>query len=223
MYGISEQVLARVVATRGRLHCYEELDARRTALLVVDLQNAYMAPGFFAEVAAARDVVPAVNAASRLVRTRGGLVVWVMTSSRGADRSWTAVHRHLLTPAASERRMLELSEGHQGYELWPELEVGPADAKIIKTRYSAFIQGASGLADLLRGRGIDTVVIAGTATNVCCESTARDAMMLDFKTIMLADANAAKDPGAHAATLANFIEYFGDVMTVGELAERLRS
>jgi ureidoacrylate peracid hydrolase len=58
---------------------------------------------------------------------------------------------------------------------------------------------------------------------VCCESTARDAMMLDFKTIMLADANAAKDPGVHAATLANFIEYFGDVMTVNELAGRLRS
>ena len=62
-----------------------------------------------------------------------------------------------------------------------ELDVTPADHFVIKNCYSAFISGSSQLERLLRSLGIDTVLIAGTKTNVCCEATARDAMMLDFR------------------------------------------
>jgi nicotinamidase-related amidase len=65
------------------------------------------------------------------------------------------------------------------------------------------------------------VLIAGTATNVCCESTARDAMMLNFKTVKLADALAASNTAAHVATLANCLLYFADVMNVDEFIARL--
>ena len=73
--------------------------------------------------------------------------------------------------------------------------------QLTKTRYSAFIQGSSNIERLLRDRGIDTLLVTGTATNVCCESSARDAMMLNFKTIMVTDGNAATDDDDHNASL----------------------
>ncbi len=65
------------------------------------------------------------------------------------------------------------------------------------------------------------MLIAGTATNVCCESTARDAMMLDYRVIMLSDANATWTDEEHAATLNSFMLFFGDVMTADEVSGRL--
>jgi ureidoacrylate peracid hydrolase len=76
-------------------------------------------------------------------------------------------------------------------KVWSGLTVGPNDMTIIKNRYSAMVSGSSGLERLLRGLGIDTVLIAGTKTNICCEATARDAMMLDFKVVMVSDCCAA--------------------------------
>jgi ureidoacrylate peracid hydrolase len=65
----------------------------------------------------------------------------------------------------------------------------------------------------LRSRGLDTVIVTGTVTNVCCESTARDAMMLNFKTIMVTDGNAAMTNEEHAASLIAFYLSFGDIMS----------
>ena len=62
-------------------------------------------------------------------------------------------------------------------------------------------------------RGLDTVLVTGTVTNVCCESTARDAMMLNFKTVMVTDANAAATDADHNASLIAFYLTFGDIMS----------
>jgi ureidoacrylate peracid hydrolase len=93
---------------------------------------------------------------------------------------------------------------------------------VLKNRYSALIQGSSQLERQLRGMGIDTVLIAGTKTNVCCESTARDAMMLDFKVVMVEDCCAALSDDEHRSALENVIQQFGDVMTASEVLARLR-
>lgn len=93
---------------------------------------------------------------------------------------------------------------------------------MLKNRYSALIPGSSQLERILRGMGIDTILIAGTKTNVCCESTARDAMMLDFKTVMVEDCCAALSDDEHRAALENMIQQFGDVMTSKETVARLR-
>jgi ureidoacrylate peracid hydrolase len=69
---------------------------------------------------------------------------------------------------------------------------------------------------VLRNMGVDTLLIAGTKTNVCCESTARDAMMLDFNVVMLSDCTAALSDDEHRATLETIIQQFGDVMTAAE-------
>ena len=96
------------------------------------------------------------------------------------------------------------------------------DLTVEKKRFSAFIQGSSNLAEVLRERGIDTVLITGTVTGVCCESTARDAMMLNFKTIMITDGNAAMTDEDHNASLAGFYLTFGDVMSTDKAIGCLR-
>jgi ureidoacrylate peracid hydrolase len=67
------------------------------------------------------------------------------------------------------------------------------------------------------------VLITGTVTNVCCESSARDAMMLNFKTIMVSDGNAARTDAEHNATLASFYSVFGDVMDTDHLIRCLEA
>jgi len=84
-------------------------------------------------------------------------------------------------------------------------------------RYSAFIQGSSDLPEQLRAQGFDTVLICGTVTNTCCESSARDATMLNFRTIMVSDGLAAQNDAEHAASLTAFYLIFGDVLTVDEV------
>ena len=108
-------------------------------------------------------------------------------------------------------------------KIWPELDVAPEDTQIFKNRYSALISGSSSLGSLLLGHGIDTLLIAGTKTNVCCESTARDAMMLDFKTVMLSDCCAALSDEEHRAALETIIQQFGDVMSGDEGLAVLRN
>jgi ureidoacrylate peracid hydrolase len=90
-----------------------------------------------------------------------------------------------------------------------------------KVTYSAFMPDSCDLDAQLNARGIDTVLIAGTATNVCCESSARDAMLRDYRVIMLSDANATWTDEEHAGALNTFAIFFGDVMTTGEAIGRI--
>lgn len=107
------------------------------------------------------------------------------------------------------------------YRLWPGLEVRPEDIEMNKTRYSAFIEGSSDLEAVLRARGIDTILITGTTTNVCCESTARDGMMRNFRTVMVSDGCAAHSEDEHTMTLVNIALFFGDVQTTDAVTAKL--
>jgi ureidoacrylate peracid hydrolase len=125
--------------------------------------------------------------------------------------------------ATSERRKAMNETFCHGLELWPELEVQANDLIVDKTRFGAFVPGSSDLHDILQARGIDTLIITGTATNVCCESTARDAMQMNYKVIFIADGNATNTDAEHNATLNNMVRLFADVMTTEELLGFLRS
>jgi ureidoacrylate peracid hydrolase len=105
--------------------------------------------------------------------------------------------------------------------VYPKLEALPTDLRVKKVKYSAFIAGSSDIDAQLKSRGIETLLITGTVTNVCCESTARDAMMLDYRVIMLSDGNASLTDEEHAASLNNFQIFFGDVLTSDEAIARL--
>ena len=221
---IPDEIVRRVIARRGSEHCFAELDPARTALVVIDLQHAFMNEAVgFAPVPAAIAIVPAVNRLAAAVRQKGGGVFWVqMTHDDNCLDDWSIAFE-MSTPAMRQKRIAALSEGGLGHQLWPDLDVKPEDEIVKKYRYSGFLPGTSDLADRLRARGFDTVLITGTVTNVCCESSARDAMMLNFKTIMVSDANAARTDEEHNATLSTFLAIFGDVMDTDFLIQRLDS
>jgi ureidoacrylate peracid hydrolase len=208
----------RILARQGRLHAFETLDPRRTALLVVDMQNYFMKDGEQGCCPAARDIVPNVNRLAEAVRQGGGTVVWIlMEASEESKTAWANFHE-TYNATARERRFKSLGPSGEGYKLWPDLVVKPGDETFVKRRYSAFVAAKGNLVDLLRKHDAETVLVTGVATNVCCESTARTAMMEGFRTIMISDGNAALWDEDHEATLRNFITFFGDVQTTAEVA-----
>jgi ureidoacrylate peracid hydrolase len=211
---IPQSVIDRVVARHGREHVHDDLDPAKTALIVVDMQNAFMLPGVaHSPCLMAQEIVPNINRLAEAVRETGGTVVWIRTNYTDETlESWSTLYG-MIGMLGTEKRARALLAGSEGHELWAELDVRPQDLTVEKNRYSAFIQGSSDLAEILRGRGLDTLLITGTVTNVCCESTARDAMMLNFKAVMVTDGNAAVTDDDHNASLRNFYLTFGDIMS----------
>ncbi len=219
----AKSLVERVVARRGRLHPTLHIDPRRTALAVIDMQIAFTETAQPSETPAAKAIIPAINRLSAALRAAGGHVAFSQgTFSDAADGGWPAFFRRMVDPATAARIIAGLRPGAPGHRLDPGLMVAPGDFVFPKCRYSAFARGASPLEPWLIERGVSTLIVAGTITNVCCESTARDAMQLGFETIMAADANAAREQSAHEATLASFIEFFGDVLTVDEIVDLIR-
>ena len=211
---ISQSIIERVVARRGREHIFDDLVPAKTALIVVDMQNGFMpTETAHAPCPTAVEIVPNINRLAQAVRATGGAVVWIQTAYTDETlTSWSTLYG-MVGPKGAEKRRRSLSVGGKGYELWPELKVEAGDLIVEKNRYSAFIQGSSNLEAVLRDRGLDTLLITGTVTNVCCESTARDAMMRNFKTVMVTDGNAANTDEDHNAALNNFYLTFGDIMS----------
>jgi len=211
---IPQSVIDRVIARRGREHVHEDLEAAKTALVVVDMQNAFMLPGVaHALCPMAEKIVPNINRLAQAVRTTSGTVVWIKTTFKeDALKNWST-YFEMVTPQQGAKRIEALTADSRGHELWSALDVRADDLIVEKNRFSAFIQGSSNLAEVLRGRGLDTILVTGTVTNVCCESTARDAMMLNFKTIMVTDGNAAVTDDDHNASLVAFYLTFGDIMS----------
>jgi ureidoacrylate peracid hydrolase len=220
---IRAEIIERVLARRGRLHLYERLDAKRTALVVIDMQNAFVAPGAPIEVPGARAVVPAINRLAGELRQRGVAVIWVLHQNAADGRDWERFFGCFVAPENRAQAARALVAGSELQRLWPELDAQAGDIVVTKNRYSALIPGASSLGDVLRDKGIDTLLIAGTKTNVCCECTARDAMMLDYKVVLLCDCTAALSDDEHLATLENVLQQFGDVMTADDALALLDS
>lgn len=215
-FSLPSDLIEGVTKRTGRAHPFDVMDPAKTAFVVVDMQNYFMKPGFQGEVGPARKIVPAVNKLAAALRAMGGHVVWIKNATNDTRESWSVFHTCLMTPDRAELRYATMDTGHEGHKLWAELEAKPEDAQIVKKRFSAFIQGSSEIESYLRGKGIDTILVGGTATNVCCESSARDASMLNFKTTMVSDALATYTDEIHGAALRAFYSIFGDVQTVDE-------
>ena len=202
----------------GKGHVFDTVDLSRTAHVVIDLQNGFMEEGAPVEVPAARDIVPAVNAISRAVRAGGGTNVFLrMTVDDESMATWSNWFRYFHTPQTTSGFQDSFGRGRHFWELWPDLDVAAEDVTVDKTRFGAFVPGASDLHQVLQARGIDTLIVTGTLSNCCCESTARDAMQMNYKLIFVADANAALTDAAHNATLDNMTMLFADVMTADEV------
>jgi ureidoacrylate peracid hydrolase len=221
---IPQSVIDRVIARRGREHIHDDLDPARTALVVVDMQNAFMMPGVAHSLCLeAQEIVPNINRLAEVVRETGAAVVWIQTAYTDETKKSWSVYYDISKPEQNAKRAEALARGSKGYQLWDRLDAAPDDIYVEKNRFSAFIQGSSNLADILRAKNIDTILVTGTVTGVCCESTARDAMMCNFKTVMVSDGNAAATDEDHNASLAAFYLTFGDVMSTDMLIGCLRN
>jgi ureidoacrylate peracid hydrolase len=160
-----------------------------------------------------------VNVLSAAVRENGGVVAWVLSSMRVMPRHFTAI-------LGVETATRYFHDGHAdgaGTTLHHDLRTDDGDVFAVKSGASAFFPGKCNLKEQLDARGIDTLLIAGAVTNICCESSARDAAELEYKVVMISDALSGHAHGLHEATLATFYRIFGDVRPSGEIIELLGS
>ena len=198
--------IEKITARDGAAHSIVSFEPAKTALLVVDMQNYYVMEGQGAYSPAARKLVPNINRLAETMRRVGSTVIWARNYvDARAFETWS-VHYDRMTEAKRATRARSLSKGELGFRIWHELDTRDDDLYIDKARYSAFIDTACGLEDALKKRGIDTLIVCGVSTNVCVESTARDAMMLNYRVLIAADACAAGSETLHEATLNSFYQ-----------------
>lgn len=219
---IDPRLKARFMALKGgREFAFTSIDPARCAHLVIDMQNGFVEPGALLEVPAARGVVDNINALSRALRARGGLNVFFrFTAGRTSD--WSVYFEQFQCPDFGRAEVAIFQPGSHGQALYPALDVSPEDMVIDKTRFSAFTPGSSNALEVLRGRGIDTVLISGTLSDCCCEATARDAQQLGFRVIFLSDANAALSDAEHNAAVNLLAAWFADIRSTEEAVGLVR-
>jgi ureidoacrylate peracid hydrolase len=207
-----------------------DFDASRTALIVVDMQNGYCsAGGYFdhlgVDLSANKQVIPAVARLVDLSRDAGVQVIWL-------QNGWDAEQKEAGGPGSVNQRKGNslklmrdkpelhgklLTKGGWDYQLVDELKPEAADIIVPKPRYSGF--AGTQLNSILRSRGIETLLVCGVATNVCVESTIRDAYFLEFFPVLVRDACYQAGPDfIQQATIHNVEKFFGWSATVDDIA-----
>ncbi|MYQ79900.1 MULTISPECIES: isochorismatase family cysteine hydrolase [unclassified Streptomyces] len=208
---IEPREYARQEARRGRRHAYTSLDPARTALIVID-----MVPFFVEANPYVRGIVQNIGRIAESLRTAGGLVAWVLPAN---EAPLGRVSGEFYGPVVSQTFAATGGEGLPRTRVWHAFDEQPDDLVVEKSAYSAFFPGRCLLPELLAERGTDTVVITGALTNVCCESSARDAATAGLRVLMVADANAARRDQDHNATLHTIYRSFGDVRSTNEVLD----
>lgn len=204
------------------------IDPGKTAMIVVDMQNDFVAAGAAMKTPAARAMAPKLAEALRICRNAGVRVVYTAHVHR-RDGSDMGLFDDMHPPIASRAALVD---GTPGVEIYPELAPAPGEHVIKKHRYSGFF--GTDLDIILREWSVDTVIVAGTTTENCCHATARDAMFRNYRVVFLSDATATYDypdrgfgamPNAevHRATLVILAASTAHVMSVAEMAARLAS
>lgn len=201
------------------------VNPRRTAVIVVDMQKVFCEPAGALYVKNTARIIAPIQALLATAREQGLTVIYLCHIVRG-DGADTGRMRDLY-PNVDEI----LARGDPDVEVIDALKPAPADIIVDKLFYSGFHN--TDLDTILRARDIDTLVVCGTVTNVCCETTIRDGVHREYKMIALSDANAAMDYpdlgfGAISAdeiqrlSLTTIAYEFGEVTTTADIIERLR-
>lgn len=208
IWQIAPREYARQEQRRGRRHAYEQVDSSRTALIVVDMVH-FFAPGF----KTFHGIIPNINRLASTLRAHRGVVVWVLPQ-HGTATAWS---EEFYGPEIASMFSASGGTGSFRERLWHSLDVADQDLFVEKQATSAFFPGLSPLPELLWEKEIDTVLITGAVTNVCCEASARDAATLGFRVVMVADGNAAGSDEVHNATLHTVYRTYGDVRPTQEI------
>ena len=210
-----------------------EIDIERTAVLLLDMQNAFASKGGMLDLAGL-DVTPAaaaVASARRLIdRAReAGIPVIYLTMGYPPDQSTAGgddspnPRKELALCLMRERPELRgtlLTYGTWDFQIVDELKPRPDEPVITKARYNGF--SGTNLDAVLRQRGIRYLLMAGIASNICVESTLRDAFFHEYWPVMIEDATmAGGPPEIQQATIYNVTTFFGWVSTVPEVTMAL--
>ena len=208
-----------------------DVDPARSAIVVVDMQNAFASKGGMfdlssLDISGARRVIDVIRETLDVARSAGIRVVYLvmgydeaMTTCGGPDSpNW---HKELALKLVRKRPELKgkvLTQGQWDWQVVDDLKPQPGDLVVNKTRYSGFY--GTPLDSMLRTRGIRTLFFAGIATNVCVESTLRDAFFLDYWPILLHDATMqAGPPLLQEATIKNVENYLGWTLTTSDFMQ----
>jgi nicotinamidase-related amidase len=190
-----------------------------TALIVVDMQNIWVHPRGTRYLPMSEDIVPRIQELLRFCRSRGVPIIYLHTTKR-KDLADAGIFADIKPQTHDADDEWSNFEGSPGAEIYEPVKPAQADILVKKFRYSGFY--GTQLENLLRALGRDTIAVTGVATNVCCDSTARDGAMRDFKVLFLSDCNASFSQEEQDATLKNFDKHFGVVMDSQTLVAKLR-
>jgi len=195
----------------------ERCDPRLAALLVVDVQNDFVSAEGSAgkrgeDVSAALAIMPNLIGLIEAARRVGLTIVYIRTTHSEWTDTASWIYRSSQKSGLSTCR-----EGTWGAEFYEGISPQASERVVIKHRYSAFIN--TDLNTVLKARGIQSVLVCGVATNVCVETSARDAYMFDYYVTVIDDCSAAYDARLHMATLENIRRHFGLVASSAEIAE----
>jgi ureidoacrylate peracid hydrolase len=199
----------------------DRLEPARSVMLVIDMENDFVAEGAPFQIPDARAMIPTLVEALAWCRDHGIRVIYTAHEHR-TDGSDLGLFVHVPEMARGEA----LVAGTWGVEIYSDLAPHHAETVIRKNRFSAFY--GTDLDSVLRGAGVDTVIISGTTTENCCHATARDALCRDYRVVFLSDATATSDfpdngygamtaDEVHRATLVILAQTTADVLTVEEL------
>ena len=204
------------------------VSVEETAIVVIDMQNAYASPGGYVDQAGfdISGAAGTIGQIAKVLETGRAAGVQVVYLQNGWDAdyveaggpgspNWHKSNALKTMRARPELRGKLLAKGGWDFELVDALAPRPGDIVLHKTRYSAFFN--SQLDSTLRARGIRNIVFVGIATNVCVESTLRDGFHLEYFGVMLEDATHHLGPDfVHQATLYNVEKFFGWVSNVAD-------
>ncbi len=204
------------------------MTAQDTAVVVIDMQNAYASEGGYVDlagfdIAGAAGTIGKIATVLATARAAGVQVVYLQNgwdadyveAGGPGSPNWHKSNALKTMRARPELAGQLLARGGWDYDLVDALKPQPGDISLHKTRYSAFFN--SQLDSVLRARGIRHLVFVGIATNVCVESTLRDGFHLEYFGVMLEDATHHLGPPAmQEATVYNVEKFFGWVSTVAD-------
>jgi nicotinamidase-related amidase len=194
------------------------IDPRRCALIVIDMQNAFVAEGAVFETPGARAMLPRLECLIQFARASEIPIVWTQSDHRPP---YGGLMLRKFPPIAQDR---VLWLGEPSFAMYPNMVQpleGDLECRIVKHKFDAFFE--TELDAILRYHHVDTVIITGTATNACCECTARSAFMRDYKVVFPSDLNATFDEAMHQATLKNIELLFGRVVSCEQLLAEMEN
>ena len=179
------------------------IDQKRAALLAIDMQN------FFHRIAQ-----PVLRNILRVIQSCRQKNIPVIFTQHGHTQ-----------PDSDGGKLGEwwgelIIGGTEDWKFLPEIKIESNDTILPKKRYSAFFE--TDLDKTLRSRGIQDLIISGVMTNLCCETTARDAFMRDYRVFFLIDGTATGRSELHLATLKNLGFGFAYLLTCDELIHTLK-